>query len=105
MTPTSGQAWTVHPMPQAMDQLRDLHQVALARRVVYDLHAAIAYAQHKMITDPEGWGDPLYRYVNLGLLVHRGPTPIILVESMVDAAHRLVYVRSVQPSPGSPLTQ
>ncbi len=55
--------------------------------------------------DPDEWGDPLFGYDHITAVEYRGMIPgWWLVWYGVDAAAKQVFVRSLLPAPGSPLT-
>jgi hypothetical protein len=58
---------------------------------------------HQLRVDPMGWGDPLHRYAQLGLVRCRGINPVLYVYYAVDEARRIVYIQQFFIRPGHAL--
>lgn len=87
------------------EQLRDWagRATPLGRRAEFLL--ALRLMTERLEFDPDKWGDPLYGYAHITALEYRGMIPgWWLVWYGVDVAARQVFVRSLLPAPGSPLT-
>lgn len=104
MTPGAPQPWRVVYLAEATEQIRSWFQAALLQGLGQEFLDSTRIAAQRLAADPEGWGDPLFRFVHLGLMVYRGMAPLFLVQYAVDASNYLVYVMALQPRPGSPLT-
>lgn len=75
----------------------------LGRRAEFLL--ALRLMTERLELDPDKWGDPLYGYAHITALEYRGLIPgWWLVWYGADVAARQVFVRSLLPAPGSPLT-
>jgi hypothetical protein len=59
--------------------------------------------RERLVHDPLGWGDPVYGYHHLKLIVHRAVLDLIQVYYAVDPARRIVYVQQISAVPGRPL--
>jgi hypothetical protein len=55
--------------------------------------------QTKLKQEPLTWGDPLFRYQHLGLVMRHGIHSLIHVYYAVDEGNHLVYVRDLLPLP------
>jgi hypothetical protein len=60
-------------------------------------------ATRLLANSPLDWGDPLSDYRHLNLRLYRGSYGWLIVNYAVDEARRVVYIRSIQPYPGSAL--
>ena len=63
------------------------------------LTAALRELDTRLRTDPVAWGDPLYPYPNLRLLLYQRVVGPIYVLYAVDEMRRIVYLRQILPFP------
>ncbi len=56
-------------------------------------------------SDPVAWGDPLYEYHHLGLVVYRATLKLTRIHYAVDELRRIVYIQEVAALPGSKLQE
>lgn len=91
--------------PYIREQLRNWagESTGLGRRA--ECLLALRLMTERLEFDPDKWGDPLFGYAHISALEYRGMIPgWWLVWYGVDVAARQVFVRSLLPAPGSPLT-
>lgn len=61
--------------------------------------ASLKAVQTKLKHEPLTWGDPLFRYHHMGLVMRHGIQSLVHVYYAVDEVNRLVYVRDLLPMP------
>ncbi len=61
--------------------------------------AAIKSIDHRLKTDPLGWGDPQNRLRHLRLTVYHGMRTPLHAYYAVDEKRRIVYVQEISPLP------
>lgn len=61
--------------------------------------------QQKLATEPQTWGDPLYRLRNLGLVIYHRSHGIFQVLYALAEKRRIVYVKEIKLRPETALGQ
>jgi len=101
----SVEPFKVSILPPALIQLRRWSDASIRIGRRSDFLDAMGHTLHRLDFVPIEWGDPLYGYDRLTVEEYRGMIPgWWLVWYGVDAAAMQVFVRSLLPAPGSPLT-
>jgi hypothetical protein len=94
MADSSGGAYRVAcPLP-VLAQLKAWGASAVSRGEGTEYVEALNFINHKLTTDPAGWGDPLYPLRKVGLMMRRGLHRPLQVHYAVDETLRLVFVKS-----------
>jgi hypothetical protein len=89
--------------PAEQDRIRSWMLQARSLGLAAEFRAAVNDILHHLRFDPTEWGDPLYRFHQLGLLRRRGLNAVRYVYYAVDEALRIVYVQRFFLRPGHPL--
>jgi hypothetical protein len=103
MTPNGRSPWEVVFFEAVRQQLRVWAQRAIALGLRDQYAAELWTMVARLESDPESWGDPLFRFHHLGLLNYRARTAFFYVAYSVDAGRRIVYVSQVAAAPGGGL--
>jgi hypothetical protein len=85
------------------ERLRLLSDLAASNRLLDRYLDLVAAMERGLTGSPEDWGDPAFRYQNLGLDVYRRGLEMIVVTYAVDPVRRIVYIQDVQPMTGGGL--
>ncbi len=71
---------------------------------MYDLFLEIlSRVSWNLRQDQTGWGDPVNRLANLGLVLYHRIGQFLIVRYGVDERRRIVYIKDWEPRPGHPL--
>ena len=85
---------------QAMERLADR---ARDRGLTNLLLADARMMREQLTQNPLRWGDPVYDYHHLELVVYRSVLDLIQVYYAVDHIRQIVYVQQISAVPGRPL--
>ena len=88
---------------QIVERLQLLSDVAAANRLLRRYLELVDAMRRQLCTTPVDWGDPIFRYQNLGLDVYRRGLEMMVVTYAVDPMRRIVYIQDVQPMTGGGL--
>jgi hypothetical protein len=82
-----------------LDRIRLLWLRAIRNGVLDRLLTALRELDTCLRTNPGTWGDPLYLYPNLRLLLYQRALGPIYVVYAVDEPRRIAYLRQILPFP------
>jgi hypothetical protein len=85
------------------ERLRLLSDIAASNRLLDRYLDLVSAMERGLTAAPEDWGDPVFRYQNLGLDVYRRALEMIVVTYTVDPIRRIVYIQDIQPMTGGGL--
>jgi hypothetical protein len=105
MAEGSGQPYQLVIPQKDLQLLKIWGRRATALGMAREYTATLRAIHNKLTTKPVSWGDPLYRYEYLDVLVYRAVQDMLFVYYGVDEQRRIVYVKEFILRPGHVLGQ
>jgi hypothetical protein len=96
---SSAPAYKIDASGVVIDRIRLLWLRAVRNGLLDRLSAALRELDNRLRTDPSAFGDPLYLYPNLHLLLYQRAIGPLYVLYAVDESRRIVYLRQILPFP------
>ncbi|HXG12959.1 MAG TPA: hypothetical protein VNK04_24590 [Gemmataceae bacterium] len=103
MAPSSGGAYRVVYSEAVRERLRQLGEKARQAGLIERYAEALRVIEERLANRPLEWGDPLYSFPQLKLLICRGLYWVFAVEYAVHEGQRVVFLREYRLLPRNPL--
>ena len=87
-------SFTIHLTAQFRQDFQTLSFRAIRKGLSSQLAAAIRNTTEQIASEPEQFGDPLFRYPFLGLVEYRYVEGLVVIHYSVDQTHKCVYLRN-----------